>query len=248
VTILRGGPRHGAGPAHAISPPAHRSIWVDIGFTLLATLVASFVLKTFVIQSFYIPSQSMEPTLLIQDRVIVSKLAPGPLDVHRGDVVVFHDPGGWSDVTTTLPGDSGAGAWLHGFAEALGLAPSNSDDFLIKRVIGLPGDEVVCESEAGPLRVNGTPIEEPYVAGGAGAACRAATAAGTEFSAVVPEDAVWVMGDNRGDSRDSRYHQSEALRGAVALDDVVGVAQLRLWPFSRLAVLRNPGATFANVP
>jgi signal peptidase I len=212
---------------------------------LLATLVASFVLKTFVIQSFYIPSQSMEPTLLINDRVVVSKLAPGPLKVHRGDIVVFHDPGGWSDAVSALPEDTGLGAWLHGFAQALGLAPSSSDDYLIKRVIGVAGDEVACESADARLTVNGVPIDETYTASGG---CVAATAGEGSFSVVVPPDAVWVMGDNRGDSLDSRYHQSDPLGGAVVLDDVVGVAQLRLWPPSRLALLRNPGAVFAPIP
>ncbi|MDR2378408.1 MAG: S26 family signal peptidase, partial [Bifidobacteriaceae bacterium] len=85
MRILRGGARHGSGrPGRP--PPAHRSLWVDFGFTLLASLVIAFVLKTFAIQSFYIPSQSMEPTLELDDRVVVSKLAPGPFQVHRGDI------------------------------------------------------------------------------------------------------------------------------------------------------------------
>jgi signal peptidase I len=204
-------------------------------------LVASFVLKTFVIQSFYIPSQSMEPTLQEDDRVVVSKLAPGPLKVHRGDIVVFRDPGGWSNEHSPLPEETGLGAWLLGFAQALGLAPVESDDFLIKRVIGLPGDQVSCVGAGEPVTVNGVPLDETYVMPGADPSLR-------DFSVRVPPDALWVMGDNRPESADSRFHQDQDLGGAIAVEDVVGVAKVRLWPLNRLALLRNPGAVFAAVP
>jgi signal peptidase I len=217
-----------------------RSIWVDIGFTLLATLVAAFVLKTFVIQSFFIPSESMEPTLQVDDRVVVSKLAPGLFDVHRGDIVVFRDPDGWQRQPASLPDETGFGAWLLGFAQALGLAPSNADEHIIKRVIGVAGDEVACAGGGAPVTVNGVPLDESYVMPGA-------DPSNSAFSAVVPADAIWVMGDNRPRSGDSRFNQTEDLGGSVALDDVVGVAKIRLWPLSRLAVLRNPGEVFAAV-
>ncbi|MDR1187240.1 MAG: signal peptidase I [Bifidobacteriaceae bacterium] len=240
MTILRGGPRHGAGrPGPA--PLVYRPFWVDIGFTLLATLVASFVLKTFVIQSFYIPSQSMEPTLQADDRVVVSKLAPGPFKVHRGDIVVFHDPGGWSNQQTALPDETGLGAWLAGFAQALGLAPASSEEFVIKRVIGLGGDQVACDGPGSPVTVNGVALGETYIMPGADPSAMV-------FSVRVPEGALWVMGDNRPESGDSRYHQADKLLGAVSLDDVVGVAKVRLWPLSRFALLRNPGDVFEGVP
>jgi signal peptidase I len=220
----------------------YRPIWVDIGFTVLVTLVASFVLKTFLIQSFYIPSQSMEPVLRSDDRVVVSKLAPGPLKVHRGDIVVFRDPGGWSSNATALPQETGVGAWIVGLTQALGLAPASSDEFLIKRVIGLPGDQVACDGGGNPLTVNGVAITETsYVMPGSSPSSGA-------FSITVPEDAVWVMGDNRDHSADSRFHMDQELGGAVAIDDVVGVAKIRLWPLNRLSLLRNPGDVFANVP
>ncbi|MDR1633480.1 MAG: signal peptidase I [Bifidobacteriaceae bacterium] len=238
--MLRGGARHGSGQTQEV-PLVYRSIWADIGLTLLATLVASFVLKTFVIQSFYIPTQSMEPTLQEDDRVVVSKLAPGPLTVHRGDIVVFRDPGGWSSQNTPLPEETGVGAWLLGFAQALGLAPVDSDDYLIKRVIGVAGDEVACAGEGAPVTVNGVPLDETYIMPDAEPSI-------SPFSVVVPPDALWVMGDNRPRSADSRFHQDQELGGAIALDGVVGVAMVRLWPLDRLSLLRNPGQVFAAVP
>jgi signal peptidase I len=204
-------------------------------------LVASFVLKTFVIQSFYIPTQSMEPTLQADDRVVVSKLAPGPFRVHRGDVVVFRDPGGWSSQQAALPDQTGLSAWLLGFAQALGLAPASSEEFIIKRVIAVAGDQVACDGSGAPVTVNGAALHETYIMPGAEPSQMA-------FSVQVPPNAVWVMGDNRPESADSRFHQDQELDGAVALEDVVGVAKVRLWPLSRFSLIRNPGTVFAQVP
>jgi signal peptidase I len=215
---------------------------LELGFTLLLVLVVAFVLKTFLIQSFYIPSESMEPTLQRDDRVIVSKLAPGPLNVHRGDVIVFHDPGGWSTGEVALPNSTGVSAWLHGVAQSLGLAPATSEEFLIKRIIGLPGDVVACEGAGAPVTVNGTAIDEtPYLMPGANPSDIA-------FRVEVPAGAVWVMGDNRADSYDSRYHQDQELRGALALDKVVGVSKIRLWPLNRFQIMKIPAAVFEDVP
>jgi signal peptidase I len=244
MTPLHGGPQHllAPGPGTKALAPAHpgRRFLAEVGFLLLVVLVASFVLKTFVIQSFYIPSGSMIPTLEKQDRVIVSKLAPEILDVHRGDIVVFHDPGGWTTTAAELPDNEGARAWLYGVAQALGFAPVTSEEFLIKRIIGLPGDEVSCEGGGAPVVVNGTALDEPYVFPGAEPSVDA-------FDVVVPDGAVWVMGDNRPNSWDSRAHQDQALKGAVAVDDLVGVAMVRTWPLSRFGLLRNPGSVFAEV-
>jgi signal peptidase I len=212
-----------------------------MAFTALVVVVASFALKTFVVQSFYIPSQSMEDTLLINDRITVSKLAPGPLAVHRGDIVVFHDPGGWSDGQVALPSERGFGAWLHGVAQALGFAPESADDYIVKRVIGLGGDTVACAGPGQPVTVNGWPLAETYLKPGVEPSAVA-------FSVKVPDGAFWLMGDNRARSTDSRFHQDQALGGAVAVDRVVGVAKARLWPLSRLDLLRNPGAVFEDVP
>ncbi|MDR1824416.1 MAG: signal peptidase I [Bifidobacteriaceae bacterium] len=216
----------------------------DLAFVVVAALVLSFLLKTFLIQSFYIPSGSMIPTFELNDRVLVTKLAPKALDLHRGDIVVFHDPGNWVSATEDAKNQADDGsflAMLHKVAAAVGLAPSPSDDYLIKRVIGLPGDRVSCAGPGLPVMVNGVAINEPYIAAGA-------NPSDIVFDVVVPDGAIWVMGDNRAHSADSRKHMSEALGGAVAIKQVVGVAQVRTWPLSRLALLKNPAAVFADVP
>ncbi|MDR2382150.1 MAG: signal peptidase I [Bifidobacteriaceae bacterium] len=241
ATSLRGGARHGATLAINPGPPRPVSLWLELAFALLVALVTAFVLKVFVIQSFYIPSVSMENSLLVDDRVTVTKLSPGLFDVHRGDIVVFHDPDGWSSDQLPLPQERGFASWLHGVAQSLGLAPESADDFIIKRVIGLPGDTVACAGPGEPVTVNGQPLDETYLKPGVDPSAIA-------FRVTVPEDGLWVMGDNRSSSWDSRYHQDQVLGGAVPLDNVVGVAKWRLWPLDRIGVLKNPSAVFKDVP
>ena len=212
----------------------------ETGIILASAVILSLVIKTFFAQAFYIPSGSMENTLLVGDRVMVTKLAPGPLDVHRGDIVVFKDPGGWLDPVPPAPQN----AAQHAFTTTMtfiGLLPQDSGEHLIKRVIGVSGDRVECCDEQGRLMVNGIPIDEPYIADGS-------APSEIDFSVVVPDGAVWVMGDNRQNSEDSRYHQGNAGGGSVPIDDVVGVAFVTVWPVDRMTPLRNPGATFADVP
>jgi signal peptidase I len=236
---LRGRARHSAveNNASAHSLP----LWAELGFTLLLVFVLSFTLKTFVVESFYVPTGSMRPSIEVNDRVLVSKLAPGMFKVHRGDIIVFRDPGGWSTSQPALPDSTGLAAWLHGVAQSLGLAPASSDEFLLKRVIAVGGDLVECEGAGAPVTVNGVALDETYLMPGAAPSEIA-------FRVTVPEGAVWVMGDNREDSYDSRYHQDDELKGCVALDQVVGVAKIRLWPLSRLGIIRNPGSVFEYVP
>ncbi|HCX85700.1 MAG TPA: signal peptidase I [Micrococcales bacterium] len=204
-----------------------------------SALVLSLLIKTFLVQAFYIPSQSMETTLDIGDRVLVSRLVPGPLDLNRGDIVVFVDPGGWLDdaQTETDPVRSA----LVRVGEFVGLLPANTGSHLIKRVIGMPGDHVTCCDTSGRITVNGVGIDEPYVIDGA-------VPSEITFDVTVPEGSVWVMGDNRSDSRDSRYHLGDSGGGMVPIDNVVGVAKVTIWPADRWTILRSPGATFADVP
>ncbi|MCL2787530.1 MAG: signal peptidase I [Micrococcales bacterium] len=225
----------------------------EVGFVVVAAIVLSFLLKTFLLQTFFIPSESMETTLLIDDRIIVSKLAPGPLKVHRGDIVVFRDPGGWLPRSVTEE-NANSGSAFHRALQAVGLAPASDESYLVKRVIGTGGDTVECEIKLDPaipegapiptgvMKVNGVEIEETYLDEDT-IPCTEAL----EFT--VPADALWVMGDNRQHSGDSRAHENDPnLHGAIGLKDVVGVAKLRMWPLSRWGVLSNPGKVFASVP
>nr|WP_233404844.1 signal peptidase I [Actinotalea solisilvae] len=211
----------------------------ETAIIVVSALVLSLVIKTFLVQAFFIPSGSMEQTLLVGDRVLVTKLAPGPLDVHRGDIVVFKDPGGW--LPAQEPGPTGWRATVASVLTYVGLLPQDSGEHLIKRVVGLPGDTVECCDEQGRVLVNGVPVDEPYLAAGA-------SPSEIEFSVVVPDDRLWVMGDNRQNSQDSRYNQGSPGGGSIPAENVVGVAFVTVWPVDRWGALRNPGATFADVP
>lgn len=209
----------------------------ETAIILLSAIVLSLVVKTFFAQAFFIPSASMHDTLLEGDRVLVNKLAPGPFDLNRGDIVVFADPGGW------LPESTGTSTNVVQDALILiGLMPQQSEDHLIKRVIGLPGDVVASAGDGSPITVNGVAIDESeYLAPGV-------SPSDIAFEITVPEDSLWVMGDNRQQSADSRWHLGDAGGGSIPIDDVVGVAFVTLWPFDRVGLLRNPGDVFADVP
>ncbi|MCD5353624.1 signal peptidase I [Kineosporia mesophila] len=207
----------------------------ELALVLVIALGLSLLIKTFLVQAFFIPSPSMENTLLTGDRVLVSKLTPGPFDLHRGDIVVFQDPGGWLGDSTAVP----AGR-VHQALSFVGLVPSNSDDHLIKRVIGLPGDTVACCDDQGRVTVNGVPIDEPYLYPGDEPSEKT-------FSVTVPAGHIWVLGDHRSVSQDSRYHP-DINNGMVPEDNIVGRAFVNVWPLDRFSLLRNPSSTFVNVP
>jgi signal peptidase I len=201
-------------------------------------LALSLLVKTFLVQAFFIPSQSMEDTLLIGDRVIVSKLTPGPFSLQRGDVVVFVDPGGWLGPTEAAP-DPGPVRKALAF---VGLLPNDSNNHLIKRIIGMPGDHVVCCDDDGQLTLNGKPIDETYVREGSVPSER-------DFDITVPAGRVWVMGDNRQESEDSRFHDDGKGRtGSVPISSVTGRAVAVVWPLQHAARLTRPGEVFAQVP
>ena len=139
-------------------------------------LILSFVVKTWLLQAFYIPSGSMEDTLVHNDRVIVSKLTPGPFELHRGDIVVFADPGDWLETVPEAKHSSAVTA-IHKTLMFVGLLPDDAENHLIKRVIGLPGDRVACCDEGSPLTVNGVAINEPYLKPGDAPSSRTSTSA-----------------------------------------------------------------------
>lgn len=205
-------------------------------------LALSLAVKTWLMQAFYIPSASMEDTLVRGDRVVVSKLTPKPFSLERGDIVVFEDSGHWLQQApaTERSGLSGA---VHDTLVFVGLLPTDSDNHLIKRVIGLPGDKVKCCTQDGRITVNGAAITEDYLKPG--------NAPSEEpFDITVPADKVWVMGDHRADSSDSRYHDPsrDGSTGAVPVSDIVGRAVAVVWPLSDIGLLHQPSSVFSSVP
>ena len=214
----------------------------EVVVVIALALVLSFVVKTWLLQAFFIPSGSMEDTLLVGDRVIVSKLTPGPVDLKHGDVVVFQDPGGWLEVMPPVQRGGVKGA-IHDGLVFVGLLPAESEDHLIKRVIGLPGDHVMCCSANRKLKVNGVEITEPYLKPGD-------EASEMNFDITVPAGHVWVMGDHRSDSEDSRFHDPSRTGkdGAVPIADITGRAVAIVWPLGRTGWLSDHEETFAAVP
>ena len=216
----------------------------DVALIILAAIVISFLIKTFLIRSFYIPSESMEDTLIRNDRIIVNQLEPDLMPIERGDVVVFKDPGGWLDPSPQLEQNPVAGFfdWL---LSIVGLTAPDSNDHLIKRVIGLPGDTVTCCDDFGQMSVNGEALDEsPYVKLPEGVT----RVSKDDFEVTVPEGSLWVMGDNRWNSRDSRYNRDQPGNGFVPIENVVGRAVLISWPIDRWTLLDNYPIVFGDVP
>jgi signal peptidase I len=214
----------------------------DLVVIVVVAVVASFLIKTFLVRSFYIPSESMENTLLVNDRILVDELVPGVIPLQRGDVVVFKDPGGWLESTVPPPQGPVATA-ADQLLSLVGLSARDANDHLIKRLIGLPGDHVTCCNALGQMSVNGTPLDEPYVLKQPGTSA----VSGTPFDVTVPPNELWVMGDNRYNSKDSRYNTDQRDHGFVPIKDVVGRAFVISWPIGRWSVLSNYPDTFAGV-
>jgi signal peptidase I len=231
-------------PTKTPEKPAHRSGFAaaarEFVLIVVGALIVSSILRAFVGQMFIIPSESMENTLLVGDRVVVEKLT----DVKRGDVVVFEDPGGWLG-----PEESGQKRGSIGrFFEVVGLLPDSSHGHLIKRLIGMPGDKVACCDAKGRLLVNGQPLDEAYLYPGD-------APSQMEFQVTVPTGRVFVMGDHRSASGDSRVHLSDpGTEGGtpgdaafVPMDKITGRAVLVVWPAGRWSKLGAPD-TFKSVP
>ncbi|MGW6006572.1 signal peptidase I [Oerskovia enterophila] len=237
------GPTSTAGsptPGAAVKTRRRWSFAREVGVIVVAALVISFLIKTFVVQPFVIPSESMENTLIKDDRVLASRFVPRFLDVHRGDVVVFKDPGGW---LASQPQQESTGLVKAGetFLTFIGIRPVDAGEHLIKRVIGLPGDHVTCCDAQGRVSVNGVAIDETYIKPGS-------IPSEIEFDVVVPEDSLFVLGDNRQNSGDSRYNTDKPGNGFVPIDNVVGTAVAKVWPLDRASLMRNPGSVFEDVP
>jgi signal peptidase I len=202
----------------------------DVLVIFVVALLVSILIKAFLIRSFYIPSASMEDTLQIDDRIVVNQLTPRLMPLQHGDVVVFRDPGGWLTPTPEVdkPPIAAAVDWA---LTTVGLSASDSTDHLI------------CNS-LGQMSVNDVPLDEPYIKLMPGDG----RASAVDFDVTVPADSLWVMGDNRGNSWDSRYNQDGPTRGFVPIDHVVGRAFVITWPVDRWSILSDHPETFGDVP
>ncbi|BCW48818.1 signal peptidase I [Arthrobacter sp. StoSoilB13] len=213
--------------------------WLKEIVTVVAiAVVLSFLIKTFLFRAFYIPSESMESTLDVNDRIFINLLVPEPFALERGDVVVFKDSQGWLPAVLKKP--AGPLDWVGDTLEFVGLAADDNEQHLVKRVIGLPGDHVSCCDAQGRVSINGKPVDETYIN-------PAEVPQPNPFDIVVPEGKVWVMGDNRNHSADSRAHQ-EVNGGFINIEDVEGKATVIAWPVNRWTVLDNYPDVFKNVP
>lgn len=234
----RGGGPEGDGPedgesegygASDVKKP--RSFWKELPLLIGIALLLALLIKTFLVQAFSIPSDSMQDTLQRGDRVLVDKLTPWfGAEPERGEVVVFHDPGGWLD-STEAPEPNVAQKFL----SFIGLMPSSEEKDLIKRVIAVGGDTVECK-KGGSVQVNGKTLDEKSYIFPGNTACD-----DEPFGPItVPDGRIWVMGDHRQNSLDSRYHQELPGHGTVSTDEVVGRAIVIAWPLDRLSTLPVP--------
>ena len=216
------------------------AFFIDLVVVIGAALVLSLVIKTFLIRSFFIPSGSMLETLQIDDRIIVNQLTPALYPIERGDVVVFKDPGGWLGPDVSEPTDPLVVS-VDWFLSAFGITAPDSKQHLVKRVIGTAGDNVVCCDADGKITINGVAITEPYISSGQAPST-------IEFDVEVPAGSLFVMGDNRGNSEDSRYHGDLPSKGFVSTEWVVGRAMVISWPFENWIWLDNYPDVFKNIP
>ena len=221
-----------------MSPKAKGSSLRELPILIISALVLSIIVKTFFIQFFYIPSGSMENTLQVNDRVGVNKLGALFSDIKRGEVVVFRDPANW--LSPNYDDTSGFRKVVKDSLVFVGVLPDPSKQYLIKRVIGVGGDKVRCCGKDGKIEVNGVSINEPYIYEGD-------KPSDSEFEVEVPQGFIWVMGDHRGASADSRFHTDDPNNGMVALDKVTGRATFIIWPFSNLAILEQ-GEDLSKIP
>jgi signal peptidase I len=202
------------------------SLLKELPILVVVALVVSLFIKTFVLQFFYIPSGSMENTLQIKDRVAVNKVPFISKNISRGDVVVFRDPDDWLpeivDYDTNKYVSKAKSALV-----AVGVLPNPTKQYLVKRVIGVEGDHIVCCTKAGNLTINDVEVTEPYIYAGN-------KPSEMKFDVTVPKGKLWVMGDHRGASADSRYHQEDINKGFVPISRVTGRVVAVIWPFKNI--------------
>lgn len=205
------------------------SLLKELPILVVVALVVSLFIKSFVVQFFYIPSGSMENTLQIKDRVAVNKVPFLSNSIKRGDIVVFRDPNNWLPENI----DYSSNQFVARAKSALvmvGVLPNPAKQYLVKRVVGVGGDQIVCCSKDDKLTVNGIEISEPYIFGGN-------KPSEMKFDVTVPPGKLWVMGDHRNASSDSRYHQDDINQGFVPESKVSGRVFGVIWPFNNITYI-----------
>ena len=210
--------------------------WVQAregGTVILYALVIAFLVKTFLLRGFYIPSGSMEQTLQVNDRVFINVAGSYFSEPKRGDVIVFKDSQGW------IPSTQKTSSPLKDALSFAGILPDTSSNFLVKRVIGTPGD-VVEGDGTGKIKVNGVEITEPYLYPGN-------PPSEVPFKVTVPAGKYFVMGDHRSNSADSRYHISDGT-AFISKDDVQGNVFLVAWPLNHFGLLQDESSVFSSIP
>jgi signal peptidase I len=222
----------GVKPAKAGKPT--RPFWVEAVVLLVIAAAIAVGVHSFLFQAFFIPSGSMENTLLKGDRVIVNRLSYKVGHVQRGQIVVFSGVDSWTPEGSITQPSNPVLREFSKIGSYLGFAPSGEQDF-IKRVIGIPGDRVVCCNTQGQITVNGKALSEHYLYPGSDNRT-------LPFDIVVPPGRLWVEGDHRNDSADSRSHTGLPGGGTIPINKVIGRAFVIVWPFSRLHRLEIPAS------
>ena len=209
--------------------PRKGSLIREFPILIIVALAVSIVIKTFLVQFFFIPSGSMENTLQVNDRVAVNKVPFIGKSINRGDVVVFRDPDNW--LPEPYVGDRNKYfAIVKDALVAVGVLPNPTKQYLVKRVIGVVGDKVECCSKKEKLMINGVEIDEPYIFAGN-------IPSDTKFNVTVPAGKVWVMGDHRGASADSRFHQDDINNGMVPTSKITGKVVGVIWHLKNLGIV-----------
>jgi signal peptidase I len=209
--------------------PKRGSLLREVPIIVISALVVAVIIKTFFVHFFYVPSGSMENTLGIGDRIAVNKFSAMFSDIKRGEVVVFKDPSNWLGASPAATGNAVSREFKRALVD-VGVLPDPATQYLVKRVVGVGGDHVVCCDARGLLQINGTSTVENYLFPGN-------SPSDSKFDVTVPKNFIWVMGDHRGASADSRFHTDDIHKGFVPLSDIVGRAEFVVWPLNHAKFL-----------